>query len=54
MKDDQNNFNEEFAQEISPGSRQDVWKEEGSKLSPLFPGLAVFIFILLLLLSSLR
>lgn len=49
MKENQNNFNEEFGQEISPGSRQDVRKEEGSKLPPIFLGLTVFIFILLLL-----
>jgi len=49
MKEDQNHFNEEFAPEISPGSRQDVRKEEGNKLSPILLGLAVFVFILLLL-----
>lgn len=48
MKEDQNHFNEEFAPEISPGSRQDVRKEEGNKLSPIFLGLAMFIFLILL------
>lgn len=54
MKEDQNHLNEEFAPEISPGSRQDLRKEEKSKLSPIFLGLALFVFILLLRLSSLQ
>lgn len=55
MNEEQNHhLQEEYAQEISPGSRQDIRKEEGSNISFRFVGTALFVFALLLLLFYLR